>query len=69
MPELYANRYFFYNSGSFQQKVVKVGTFCGNIATCTNLKLVTDLPNSKQTANRILTCCLIHRANFTCKSL
>ena len=39
VPESYVNRYFFDNSGSFQQKVVKFLTFCGNIATCTNLKL------------------------------
>ena len=28
--------YFFYNSGSFQQKVVKFDTFYGNIATGTD---------------------------------
>ena len=29
---------FFNNSGTFQQKVVKFGRFCSNIATCTNLE-------------------------------
>ena len=69
VPGLYANRYFFYNSGSFQQKAVKFGTFCGNIFTCSNPKVITDLLNSKQTAAIFVTCCLTHRDNFICKSL
>ena len=39
--ELYANQYFFYNFGSFQQKVVPFSTFCGNIsASYLFLKLI-----------------------------